>query len=76
VTGRNGGALGSDGYTALIGDARTRAQYKKLPFDTLKDFQAASIPALIPRVLPDGVHGAATAVLQRVAKSAGGCTAR
>ncbi len=44
-----------DGYTALIGDAGTLAinpgLYKKLPFDTLKDFHTVSILLLSPHVL-------------------------
>ncbi|MBI2316373.1 MAG: tripartite tricarboxylate transporter substrate binding protein [Betaproteobacteria bacterium] len=44
-----------DGYTALIGDAGTLAinpgLYRKLPFDTLKDFQAVSMLVISPHLL-------------------------
>lgn len=44
-----------DGYTALVADAGTLAinpgLYRKLPFDTLKDFQTVSIIAISPHLL-------------------------
>jgi len=44
-----------DGYTALIGDAGTLAInpsiYRKLPFDTMKDFRTVSILATSPHLL-------------------------
>ena len=44
-----------DGYTALVADAGTLAinpgLYRKLPFDTLRDFQTVSIIAISPHLL-------------------------
>ena len=44
-----------DGYTALVADAGTLAinpgLYRKLPFDTLKDFQTVSIIVISPHLL-------------------------
>ena len=44
-----------DGYTALVADAGTLAinpgLYRKLPFNTLKDFQTVSIIAISPHLL-------------------------
>ena len=44
-----------DGYTALVADAGTLAVnpglYRKLPFDTVRDFQAVSVLAVSPHLL-------------------------
>lgn len=44
-----------DGYTGFVGDAGTLAinpgLYRKLPFDTLRDFQTVSIIAISPHLL-------------------------